>query len=285
MAALQNQQFTIYTTGILDAQNLLEVPKSGIIDCWNEKIRQNILAMIPERFDISIYHYDPFKPQLSENEFIIYRDQIDIVLYNSLNLKDLESERVKNSIFYNSKLPSIENIRSPHIVIDNSHIFSYTQIGHSLYTQYYGRNYMGEEDTYIKDTQYKINSIYFGYIGNFYYADRKFSNTYILDSYFFKVNDDDSITTFIDKLIDLRKDSNEFAEYDIEKIYKNIADKIECNFKSLYEIQNGNLNNWLNQFESYFNQNIAKAIIFDIVRMLFIVSSLDELIDIISSKY
>ena len=144
---------------------------------------------------------------------------------------------------------------------------------------------MGEEDTYTKDTQYKINSIYFGYIGNFYYADRKFSNTYILDSYFFKVNDDDSITTFIDKLIDLRKDSNEFAEYDIEKIYKNIADKIECNFKSLYEIQNGSLNNWLNQFESYFNQNIAKAIIFDIVRMLFIVSSLDELIDIISSKY
>ena len=55
-------------------------------------------------------------------------------------------------------------------------------------------------------------------------------------------------------------------------------------FKSCW--WNGNSDNWLDQFDnSYFDEKKVKAVIFEIVLMLFNISSLDELIDYISSKY
>ena len=62
--------------------------------------------------------------------------------------------------------------------------------------------------------------------------------------------------------------------------------RIESKYKARYELENGNLDNWLDQFDnSYFNENKVKEVIFEIVKMLFNVSSLDELIYDISSKY
>ena len=272
MASLQKPYFNIFTTGIINWGD------QGIIKLWNQRLRQNILNMIPNNFLIRIYHYDPC---LSLNKDGSHnQEQINILknIYMILNLMDMESsERVIESEFFKNYLPYSEEIyKMPHIVIDNAHIFRYTQKGHALCDI--------NTCSFKKDTQYKINSVYLGYYGEFQILQHKFSSTYMLDTPFFRVNGDDSVTTYIDKVIEIAKSLDE--EVPIFEIYFKVKLRIESNFKAFYELENSSSDNWLDKFDSnYFDENKVKAVIFGIVLMLFDVSSLDELIYAISSKH
>ena len=272
MASLQKPYFNIFTTGIINWGD------QGIIKLWNQILRQNILNMIPNNFLIRIYHYDPCLSL--NNDGSHNQEQINILknIYMTLNLMDMESsERVIESEFFKNYLPYSEEIyKMPHIVIDNAHIFRYTQKGHALCAI--------NTCSFKKDTQYKINSVYLGYYGEFQILKHKFSSTYMLDTPFFRVNDDDSVTTYIDKVIEIAKSLDEGVP--IFEIYFKVKLRIESNFKACYELENGSSDNWLDKFDSnYFDENKVKAVIFGIVFMLFNVSSLDELIYVISSKH
>ena len=275
MASLQRPYFNIFTTGIINYGN------NGVIELWNKRLRQNILNNIPNKFLIRIYHYDPC---LNFNDGSYNQEQINLLIniYTILNLKDIESsDRIIESEFFKNCLPYSEEIyKIPHIIIDNANIFNYTQTGHALYDS------MIDTDSFKKDNQYKINSVYLGYYGDFQIYEHKFSSTYMLDTPFFRVNDDDSVTTYTDKIIEIAQSANLSIHSPIFVIYLEAKLRIESKYKTRYELENGNLDNWLDQFDnSYFDENKVKEVIFEIVKMLFNVSSLDELIYDISSKY
>lgn len=276
MASLQSSYFNIFTTGIVNYGH------DAVLDLWNQRLRQNILNIIPSKFLIKIYHYDPCISLKKDGSYS--QEQINILnnIYTILNLKDIESsDRIIESEFFKNCLPYSEEIyKIPHIIIDNANIFSYTLTGHALYDS------MIDTDSFKKDNQYKINSVYLGYYGDFQIYEHKFSSTYMLDTPFFKVNDDDSVTTYTDKIIEIAQSTDLSLHSPIFVIYLEAKLRIESKYKARYELENGNLDNWLDQFDnSYFDENKVKAVIFEIVKMLFNVSSLDELIYDISSKY
>ena len=189
-------KFYIYTTGIADWDN-----KETIAAKWNNNVCANILSQIPSRFnDIYILHSDILKP-MDEYDNMINEEQRGIILktFNQLlSTNDLTKPRVKKSSF--TLMPiDFNTLETPHIIIDMAHLFIYNKtglvtIGHTM-------------------PPYNIKSIYLGYFGDQVFtikANQKYDyNIYIAShTQYFKVNDDNSIITYIDRLIHLKYDYN-----------------------------------------------------------------------------
>jgi len=191
-----SKKFYIYTTGIADWGD-----KETIAAKWNNNVCANILYQIPSRFnDIHIIHSDILKP-MDEFDNMINEEERGIILetFNQLlSINDLMKPRVKKSSF--TLMPiDFNTLETPHIVIDMAHLFIYNKtglvtIGHTM-------------------PSYNIKSIYLGYFGDQVFtikANQMYDyNIYIASrTQYFKVNDDDSIITYIDRLIHLKYDYN-----------------------------------------------------------------------------
>ena len=99
-------------------------------------------------------------------------------------------------MFINSEL-DLNNLKSPHIIIDMANLFKYSKDGIT-----------------IKDNNknYKFKSVYLGYFGDHQKNVVRSEPQYALEIAtlpFFKVNDNNSVTTYIDRLIELKYKYNE----------------------------------------------------------------------------
>lgn len=158
--------FNIYTTGIAD---------DGVRKCWIEYLRDNIIRLIPDRYNINIYHYDP-------------SDNISWI-------KDLRYEnyhiRISNSSTYTEMFNYFNiNINELYLIIDCAHLFRYTnKIGYVKIRNVY------KEFKYENEDEIKLNSLYYGYI----IPDNNYGKS-ILKSRLFRVNNR-NIITYIDDMI------------------------------------------------------------------------------------
>jgi hypothetical protein len=211
----QNKTFYIYTTGIIDAEQLIKV--------WVDTLYENIKSSIPIEFKIIVNHYDPTPYKNQEKEKLIK-----------------ELEKYNNQIFYNEELP-YKNLERPHIVIDFAHIFGYYPNDENKYDAYWSGYYdYLIPDKVTKDiiTKSNIKSIYLG----FYCSEIAKCKLINVDSY-------GNIITFIDRLIDLELINNE--ETDIKQIIDDQIYKLKNSMLGKWKDKGHTLTTFDEQFIYY----------------------------------
>ena len=209
--------FYIYTTGIVNWASFLDI-NQNLIEIWKNSIRDNIVSLIPENFEINILHFDPIytinqsgfikRDKINENKIIDYVNQTLIPF-------DYTNSRVVNSTF--NAIPfSEENIKNPYILIDIAHLYKYPKLSNTV------------ELNFDQDNEYKnLYSLRFGFLGN--------PEAQLLgQTNLFKINSDNSVTTYVDKMIELDYpfDSIEPADF-INQMYKKIILNIENFIKNI----------------------------------------------------
>jgi hypothetical protein len=162
--SMNDDTFYIYTTGINDDINL--------INMWFNILYKNILSEIPSNFkNIIVKHYDP------------------IILGSSNSINDDLISRLHDQLFYPDRLP-INDLKTPHIVIDMAHIFGYYPTKENKYDAFWS-GYYDFNQSYDLNTVLNIKSIYIGY-----------ARTDIAECQLIRVYPDGKVITFIDCLID-----------------------------------------------------------------------------------
>ena len=153
----ESEDFHIYTTGILDSGNLCSV-----INAWEKIVRERIIVKIQLSYkNIYIHHYDMHPID-------------DITTKRMKTVNENDESYVKKSEFINKEI-NLSIINKNHIIIDFAHIFKYSRSGPVL-NEYVLSSY---ELKYNYISKFKLNVIYFGYIGEYQISDEGFSSQYI----------------------------------------------------------------------------------------------------------
>jgi len=255
--------FYLYTTGILNRGRISESHES-IIDKWkNHGILSNILSLIPERYiNIHIIHSDicEFESDMRElvNEILL--------------LYDMSHERVKTSIYITDELNFKElhtlHDKKHYILIDFAHLFAYPNIPKDkdkIIKKILTRtNLVQNIDAFLYMGTFNLNSVYCTFIGNYDYIDREFNRLSSIDfmnSKFFNVNDDGTITTYIDMMIELDYEYDKiYPEYILKEMYIDIKKNIIRLWKDKYGTLNmNNENTNLNTFDNMYNKCIPSS--------------------------
>ena len=210
------ETFYIYTTGIADWCNLEKTLKY-----WEDKLCSHVCSLLPQRFTkIEIVHSDilcVFNGIMSiTNE---KKNQVILDINSRLQLEYTRDSRIVSSIFYSTPLNVFER---PHIIIDFAHIYN------------------------ILDPN--LNIIYLGYVGEEQIIEYNMCSRYINN--FFKVNDDNTVTTYINKLSDENRFSPLYKDYPSDNI-RNIMKKIRIKLGLIYKNKYGNYD----LFDSIFNES------------------------------
>ena len=219
-AAARSKPFYIYTTGIADWNK-----PEKIIDKWIRYVCDNVLKQIPVRFnEIHIIHSDILDTPVGQKHSDAVRRNIIDTLNRILCQQDMQKPRVRSSIFTDNAL-DFSSLRAPHIVIDMAHLFEYTEIGKAT----------------LAGIPYEIHAIFVGYYGEDVMQQIKRDNPmYSLKiastMQLFRVLDDDTIETYIDRLIKLKYKFDKHTPsdffYELLKSYrKNIINDIRPQFR------------------------------------------------------
>ena len=225
-----NNIFHIYTTGIANWGNPDANGDVNIL--WSECFCQQICAMIPHRFrTIDITHCDLLLYVDEEKKEDLYLNIQQKLLNQNIPLK------VRNVDFQTDPLDfeliSIQEI--PYIVIDIAHIFGYVidELSSNIITRAYIKGAYGED---IRNP-ISLNVVYLGFLEN------GTNSINLSETSFFNVNTDDTITTYINKIL-----NNErfilikTEDYDqvidpmlkIDELVKNIIKKIYDGIRRRY---------------------------------------------------
>jgi hypothetical protein len=224
MSNSQQDTFYIYTTGIADWCDLNKTFKF-----WEDELSKHVYELIPQRFSrISIFHsdiLDDFNGVMSvTNQKKI---QTTNEINNRLQLERVQNSRIVSSFFQTTPLNFIL-ISQPHIIIDFAHVFNDTKLN------------------VFNDS--KPNVVYLGYVGEQQIIEYNMCTRYIKN--FFKVNDDNTVTTYANKLSDTTRFSplnKEYPSDNIRDIMKKIRIKLGLEFKN----KHGNYD----LFDSIFNEH------------------------------
>lgn len=209
--------FYIYTTGIADWCNLNKTFKY-----WEDELCKHVCELIPQRFShISIFHSDILSDfngimSITNEKRIATSNEIN----NRLQLEYTRDSRIVLSFFQTTPLNFVL-ISQPHIIIDFAHVFNDYNSNH--------------------------NVVYLGYVGEQQIIEYNMCTRYIKN--FFKVNDDNTVTTYINKLSDTNRFSplkKDYPSDNIRDIMKKIRITLGLEFKTKY----GNYE----LFDSIFNQ-------------------------------
>jgi hypothetical protein len=218
--------FYIYTTGIAEWGDLSQSLKS-----WNETLCKQVCDLIPRKFkNIFIIHSDILQS--------IAKEKIDETYANILNKiqHDLEIDsRIKDSTFQTEPLDfaNISGQTDPYIIIDIAHLFEYIRDNYSSVnvTRAFIKGSYGEP----RGDVITLNVVYPGYKGG-----------YLNNTPFFRVNEDNSVTTYINKLLD----NSRFSDFDlynpnlkIEELFNQIRKKLYDKIRKKY----GSLKNYDDQ--------------------------------------
>ena len=214
---ISQDTFYIYTTGISDWCDLNKTFKY-----WEDELCKDVCGLIPQRFSrISIFHsdiLDDFNGVMSvTNQKKI---QTTNEINNRLQLERTRDSRIVVSFFQTTPLNFILSSQ-PHIIIDFAHVFN--------------------------DSNPKLNVVYLGYVGELQIIESNMCTRYIKN--FFKVNDDNTVTTYINKLADSSRFSplkKDYPSDNIRDIMKKIRIKLGLEYKKKY----GNYE----VFDSIFNE-------------------------------
>ena len=259
----EKETFTIYTTGICNNYVYLK-NENKIFIKWNDTdgVLENILKLIPERYkEVNIIHTDIIEQTITKEE----REKAK--KYNN----DILNEKMKNINNYNKiitvkfttnelNLDYIETKnKNTYIVIDFAHIF---------------RNIDIHKIEYSNKT-YNVNSIYIGYIGEFYGNDFLYKSGLL-----FKVNEN-NIETYIDYIY--RKNiflyiSNYTKENFIlypNELFKQIMKNVKKNIQTKINKDNINRLNKLDELDlilkdnyDLLNENLLEFGIFIIKKLI-----------------
>lgn len=211
--------FYIYTTGIADWCDLNKTFKF-----WEDELCKHVCELIPQRFShISIFHSDI----LSDfNGVMSVTNQKKIQTTNEINnrlrLERTRDSRIVVSFFQTTPLNFILSSQ-PHIIIDFANVFNNSK------------------------SNPKLNVVYLGYVGEQQIIEYNMCTRHIKN--FFKVNDDNTVTTYVNKLSDTTRFSplkKEYPSDNIRDIMKKIRIKLGLEFKN----KHGNYD----LFDSIFNQ-------------------------------
>jgi hypothetical protein len=230
----ESKNFHIYTTGILDSGNLC-----AVINAWEKIVRERIIDKIrPHYNNIYIHHYD--------------MHPIDNIGKLTME-KVLENEKKYDSEFKNEKI-NLNIIDKNHIIIDFAHIFKYTNDGpilNNFVLDSYSTNYSDYKP------KFKLNVVYFGYIGEYQISDEGFSSHYIAKSDDFIQIKYGKIITYIDGLL-LHEKTEEIIDpsSNIEKIFKKVRNKVLEDLK----IEK--------PFDLVFNKNISENVVKSIIEQI-----------------
>ena len=230
-----NNTYNIFTTGIVN-WFVFNDPEQNLIEFWNQEFKDFIISKIPSDFtEIKIYHYDPILTILEGNLIKLsegsQRNEIKDYVYVNLIPKDFATDRVNHSEFNDTRLDinRIQTINQPYIVLDFAHIFSYIQIpNYVTYANYYGEG--------LNQDPLQLNVLRTGFIGNGFGRNFSKANT-------FRINQDGSLYTYINKMIDLEIDYNinepqKYFEEIVEEVNNLIIDNIKAmKGANMYQIQ------------------------------------------------
>ena len=240
--------FTIYTTGIADWTNGVEISRT--MQVWNDVFCNHLLTLIPERFTrIRIQHYDtlqqlatPSVPYNPEDPFFRgptaeERTRISAFINHELVRLDNTKPRVESS-FSSDYLPTeeIERITNSYILIDLAHV--YENVNEHNCVKYSYEITESIRDPAIKEIEsrkrFNLQRIHPSYLGDYYDlpttidSDRNEINECMLTK-LFEVNADNTVTTIINKIITNnhmygKNNVDNIVEFrdDIEKIIENI---------------------------------------------------------------
>jgi len=209
--------FYIYTTGIADWCDLNKTFKY-----WEDELCKHVCELIPQRFShISIFHSDilsDFNGVMS----VTNQKKIETTtkINNRLQLERTRDSRIVVSFFQTTPLNFILSSQ-PHIIIDFANIFN--------------------------DAKPNLNVVYLGYVGEQQIIEYNMCTRYIKN--FFKVNDDNTVTTYANKLSDTTRFSPLKKEYPSDNI-RDIMKKIRIKLGSEYKKIHGNYE----LFDSIFNE-------------------------------
>ena len=218
--------FYIYTTGIAEW---------GHLDLWTSTLCKQICTKIPARFtQIYIFHCDI----LHEIKMMSLYDSEEKKAKIVANIKDTIQldlnidSRVRHSSFQTTPLDfdEISRQKIPYIIIDMAQIFSYLvdETSSDKITRAFINGTYGE----VPSKPMNLNVIYLSYGGE-----------YLSDTEFLKVNSDDTITTYINKLLEpcrfLPFDDNK-PGYKMKKLFELVQRQIMNENRKKY----GNLNKY-----------------------------------------
>ena len=211
--------FYIYTTGIADWCDLNKTFKY-----WEEELCKHVCELIPQRFShISIFHSDILSDfngvmSVTNQKRIETTNEIN----NRLRLERAQNSRIVSSFFQTTPLNFILSSQ-PHIIIDFANIFN------------------------DSNSNPKLNVVYLGYVGEQQIFEYNMCTRYIKN--FFKVNDDNTVTTYANKLSDSSRFSplkKDYPSDNIRDIMKKIRIKLGLEYKKIH----GNYD----LFDSIFNE-------------------------------
>ena len=213
LALKENQignKFVIYTTGIANWGffDTPEQPEQNLIKQWNNGIREFLIAKIPEKFEVEIIHYDPLDS--IKLEYIE-----EVINYIKKNLIDVEKSKEIESQFIKDYLElELLDGKKNYFVYDMAHIFQYSNKKNTV-------TVFGDE----QKREFEINSLRTGFIG-----EDKIPYYLSLEEFVIDINNDGTVTTYIDRFIDLNIpiDNNR-----PERIFEDINEKIIRNIETI----------------------------------------------------
>ena len=213
---LEQDTFYIYTTGIADWCDLNKTFKF-----WEDELCKDVCKLIPQRFSqIEIVHSDTFD---DFDGVMSITNQKKVQTINEINrrlqLEHTRDSRIVSSIFQSTPFDFFEK---PYVIIDFAHVFN--------------------------DSNPNLNVVYLGYVGEQQIIEYNMCTRYIKN--FFKVNDDDTVTTYANKLSDTTRFSplkKDYPSDNIRDIMKKIRIKLGFEYKKKY----GNYE----LFDSIFNES------------------------------
>ena len=241
--------FTIYILGILDNGIANQNSNNSflLINNWNTFLRNNIINMIPMRYNIKFIHCDIIETQNqrerllgNQNKIIHLKSMIDNLICDN---DRRSSNRVIESNFTTRTL-DFENIRTRknYLIIDMAGVFTTRRnLKETLLRKYVSKPYLRRPNrTFVK---YKfLNVVNLPYINNDLSGNYELAPSDIAKTRFFTILDNGSVITYEQRLIQIDYTSN--TDYKLNNIYRNICDQILRN-KNISVVEASNEKNIL----------------------------------------
>ena len=277
---LEYSNFCIFTTGICDTNQL-----DKLFKYWQDFLCHRICHMIPSRFtNIEIVHSDILY-QEPENNIKQIEKEINDKLMNDYKI----DSRISKNIFQKKELNFNEISKTcSYIILDFAHIFYYTNIHIPITPRGSSRVFIGGHYGEHTSNPINLNIIYLDYIGKQQFeSDSHINNRIICECDFFKINDDNTITTFYTQLLNENR-FPKLVEYELISPISRVTNIIISNrikIGKIFKIKYGNYN----LFDEYFsrpkfiyssqNDEIYKFIINSIMNNIITESEIICLID------